>query len=219
METGDEFSLEVISRSLNDIQGEKARNERLLQSESTRRANSEFELQTIIQKRKEAEKKYINYVKRLASLKGKCTSLERQREEVMQEHNGFKQGIDEMAIEEGRKESEHKHAMDINYKMLDKIVVKFRNTKMIMMNEVEDGYFSEMERELSLLEEDYGEQTSEMKQVEGNASHYETILKSYTLEENMLKEDYANLQFIHAYFREEMEKAEKAFEKNRLNYH
>ena len=209
MESSNEFNIELISKSLNEIQAEKGRNERLLQTEMGRRVNSEFELQTALQKRKDVEKKHIEMIKELATLKNKCTVIDRQFDDLMEEHNKYREEIELMTSEENTNEIEHKQTMGFHYKILDEILVKFRNTKSVLMSEFQDSDGCELTGDLSLLETEFEEKTVAIEEVQNSIAAYEQKSEIFREKEELLKENYANIQVLQTYFKKEMDSAEK----------
>ena len=208
MESNNEFNIELISKSLNEIQAEKGRNERLLQTEMGRRVNSEFEFQTALQKRKDIEKKHIEMIKELATLKNKCTFTDRQFDELMEEHKKYKEEIDLMTSEENTNEVEHKQTMGIHYKILDDILAKFRITKSVLMSEFQDADRCDVARELSLLETEFEEKKMSIEEMQDSIARYELKSEIFREKEELLKEDYANIQVLQSYFKNEMDSAE-----------
>ena len=210
MELNREFNIELISKSLNEIQAEKGRNERLLQTEMGRRVNSEFELQTAVQKRKDTEKKHLEMMKELATLKNRCIVVDRQFDDLMEEHNKHREEIEVMTSEENTNEIEHKQTMGVHYKILDGILAKFRNTKSVLMSEFQkDSDLREVEADLGFLETEFENKKIAIEEVQSSIADYEKRSEIFREKEELLKEDYANIEFLQNYFRKEMEASEK----------
>ena len=209
MEGSEDFNIELISKSLNDIQAEKTRNERLLHTENSRRSNCEFELQTNYQKRKDIEKKHQETIKELATLRNKCITLDRHYDEIMDEHNSYRDEIDSMKKEENRNEMEHKQTMVSHYKLLDEILSKFRNTKSVLFSELREKSRRDVAKEVSLLEAEFDAKQSAIEKMQMLIELYEQKNDQFREKEELLKEDYANMQVMLAYFNQELDHSKK----------
>ena len=209
MEGSEDFNIELISKSLNDIQAEKTRNERLLNTENSRRINCEFELQTNYHKRKDIEKKHQETIKELATLRNKCLTRDKHYDEIMGEHNSYRDEIDSMKREENTKEMEHKQTMKSHYKLLDDILAKFRNTKSVLISDLREKGRRDVAKEVSILQAEFDAKQSAIEKMNMLIESYEKKSDQFREQEELLKGDYANMQVMLAYFNQELDHSKK----------
>lgn len=205
MEGSEDFNIELISKSLNDIQAEKTRNERLLHTENSRRVNCEFELQTNYQKRKDIEKKHQETIKELATLRNKRVTIDKHYDEIMGEHDSYRDEIDSMKREENTRETEHKQRMESHYKLLDDLLAKFRNTKSLLISDLRDKNSKDIAKEVALLEAEFDAKQSTIEKMQMLIESCEKKSDQFREKDKLLQEDYTNMQVMLAYFNQELD--------------